>query len=240
MNNSILVIAGLCIVVIILLRITMKTPVVSRFLEHFISDSLMNSVTTCPKGYTMYMYDGGAYCCKGRVNSDAPKLERSCIPAPTEKHTLCSLGPTKGDIPNCAGLHKKILQEHGKTICPPSIPNFCRESDSAPGRCCSSAVNETGTNCVNSIGSCSIGAGENEFLDPTDCRLLRLKEMDSTCPIGYHQTIATIYSNDVRNQSQFNGTTLYGCTNLSNTCYTQKLIQRLKTLGYDTRPLTEC
>jgi hypothetical protein len=237
MIHPILVIALMSIVVILLLRITMRTPVVSGLLERFVSGSLLNSTTECPMGYTMYMYDGGAYCCKGRVNGDAANLERSCIAVSTEKNTLCSLGPSTKDIPNCVSIQKKVLHAQGVNICPPTMPNFCKDpADNSKGRCCTSAVNESGTNCVRQEGSCSVGAGDNEFLDPTDCRFLRQKEMDSTCPSGYHQVLSSV-SNP---KSALHGLSLYGCTNLSNNCYTAKLTQRLRTLGYDVSQLAQC
>ena len=237
MIHPILVIALMCITVFLLLRITMRTPVVSGLFEQFTSGSLLNSTTECPAGYSMYMYEGGAYCCKGRVNTDSHTLERSCVALSTEKNTICSLGPPSGVVPNCASIRKTVLQKQGELVCPPSMPNFCTGDHASPqGRCCSSVVNEQGTNCVRQEGSCSIGAGNNEFLDPTDCRFLRQKESDSTCPSGYHRTVSSV-SNP---QSPLNGLTLYGCTNLSEICYTPKLIQRLSTLGYDVRQLVQC
>jgi hypothetical protein len=241
MIHPILVIALMCIVVILLLRITMRTPVVSGLLEQFVSHSLLNSVTECPAGYSMYMYDGAAYCCKGTVNTDAPSLKRTCIALPTDQHPFCTLGPGHKDVPNCAAIHKKALKDAGGNVCPPSMPNFCKGSSTGSvgtgaGRCCTSAITEDGMNCVDSTGSCSVGAGKNEFLDPTDCRFLRQKEMDSTCPAGYYQSVSSV--NNAGNP--MNGLTLYGCTNLSNNCYTEKLVRRLYELGYDASQLRQC
>ena len=248
MIHPILVIALMCITVILLLRITMQTPVVSGLFEKFTSGSLLNSTTECPAGYSMYMYEGGAYCCKGRVNTDSHTLERSCVAATTEKNTLCSLGPSTGVVPNCAKIRKTVLQKQGELVCPPSMPNFCTGDHTTPkGRCCTSVVNEQGTNCVRQEGSCSVGpygpdAALNnelltsEFITPNDCRFLKLKESDSKCPSGYYSTVSNI-SNPT---NPLNGLTLYGCTNLSDICYTPKLIQRLSTIGYDVRQLVQC
>jgi hypothetical protein len=211
----------------------MQTPVVSGFMESFASGSLINSTTECPTGYTMYMYDGAAYCCKGTVNTDAPNLKRSCIAISTQEHALCTLG-SSNNVKNCTEIRKSILQTEGKNTCPPSMPNFCTSTTSR--RCCSSAVNETGTDCIHQEGSCTFGSGKNEFLDPTDCRLLRQKEMDATCPIGFHQILSSI-SNP---QSPLNGLSLYSCTDLNNNCYTENLVQRLRTLGYDVSQLRTC
>lgn len=214
----------------------MRTPVVSGFLESFVSGSVRSSRTECPTGYTMYMYNGSAYCCKGRVNGDASKLERTCVAAATEKHTLCSLGPSEGAIPNCAGIQNAVMKELGKKFCPPSMPNFYRDGEMDKGRCCGSAVNEEGTACMDPRSSCSIGEQENEFRDPHGCRFLRMMESDTTCPAGYDKVI-----HDVRNtQSPLFGMAIYACTNLSVNCYTKPVIQRLRTLGYDTSQLKKC
>ena len=238
MIHPILVIALMCVAVFILLRITMRTPVVAGFIESFVSGSLITSTTECPAGYTMYMYNGGAYCCKGRVNGDASKLERTCVAASMESNTLCSLGPSEGEIPNCARIQKIVRKEQGKNICPPSMPNFCKDPSvsQSTGSCCTSAVNEAGTACVNPRGSCSVGAGENEFLEPAGCQFLRLMETDSTCPLGYHKVLSSV--NNIQNP--LNGLTLYGCSNLSSNCYTEKLIQRMRALGYDVSQLVQC
>lgn len=214
----------------------MRTPVVSGFLESFVSGSVRSSKTECPTGYTMYMYNGSAYCCKGRVNGDASKLERTCVAASTEKHTLCALGPSEGEIPNCAGIQKAVMKDLGKKLCPPSMPNFYTNGEAGNGRCCQSAVNEDGTACMDTRNMCSIGEQENEFLDPLGCRFLRLMDSDTTCPTGYSKVKTTVQNP----QSQYHGMTIYGCTNISKTCYTKPLIQRLRALGYDTGPFQRC
>jgi hypothetical protein len=248
--RSLVMITLLIVAAALLIRIIARTPIIQSITESFANapsqSQLLNTATECPPGYQMYMYEGSAFCCRGNVNPDAANLGASCIPMVTEaKDAHCALGPassassassasaSKG-IPNCNDIQAGILLAKGETLCPPSKPNFCSAGEA--GRCCTSAVSSDGTKCIDeTIGrSCNVGKDPNIFKDPNDCRYQRMKEKDRPCRPKYHSFTSPV------SEGPLAGLTLYGCTNLVDSCYSENMVDALKELGYDVSRLTIC
>lgn len=226
-------------------------PALQRTIETFLgsdsSGSPMNSITACPAGSQIYMYDGIAYCCEGLLNPDADTLQRSCKPAAgASARMLCTLGPNRNGVVNCLDTIGGKMEEQGEKYCPPTLPNFCQGpagSETANGRCCASLPNVGYTDCTNtSAGSiCDISSGTNYFLAPTDCRFLRTAALDTPCPRSY--TAASQYMAT----GAFKGATLIGCStgsaNATTYCYSQNMLDALLAVGYaqsDVDNLTLC
>lgn len=244
--RRLIVAALLLFVVIVLFRVIFGAPLVRRVMESFQSgpSSLINASTECPTGSQMYMYEGVVYCCNGTVNPDADTVERSCRPllfGGPPQQIFCTLGPTRGSIKNCLELRAGLLQAEGEKTCPPSKPNFCKGptgSATAAGRCCSSATNSDGTDCVDTSPQkfCDVKVGlKYELADTTmaSCQFQRAAETAPVCPEGYHRT-TTVGSGNLA------GVAVYGCTDMSTTCYSTAVIQRLKEMGHDTTNLSAC
>jgi len=223
-TQFILLVAGLVTVCIVVIRILTTTPLVRSILETFESSTkLTNSTTECPAGYTLYMYEGSAYCCKGRVNKDAGTVERSCIPQVGSKDSsICTLGPSSSSVKNCNVILKDILAKKN-ALCPPSKPNFCNGSPN--GTCCASTVTADGKACVDpdKMNQCNIGSDSNIFVNPQDCRLQRMMETDKVCPEGMNRVTIP-----------FQGLSVYGCTDGHSNCYTQKVVDALNATGFST------
>ena len=225
------------------MRAALGTPVVKRIMESFQSGSAptaINTMTVCPAGGQMYMYEGRAYCCNGTINPDADDVTRTCrapIFPPGIQTTFCTLGPSRKGVKNCLELRAGLLQAEGESRCPPSKPNFC-QGKTADGRCCTGAVNEILTDCnVSTDVFCDMappGSNPIQTQWKGSCDFQRLAEIDAkACPQGYHQTITD-------GQGAFSGMTIYGCTNMSQTCYSQDIISRLRKMGIDTGTLPPC
>jgi hypothetical protein len=237
------IIGGLIVAaVIILVRVIVGTPMARRVMESFQSGggaSLINTTTECPSSSQMYMYEGMAYCCNGQVNPDADTLKQSCKPLlypPGFQMTFCSLGPPRkgAGVKNCLELRSGLIAAEGASFCPTSKPNFC-QAGPAGGRCCSGPTNTNFTDCADSQPHCDrLPAGQDPLTDATSCDFQKLAEEDmATCPTGYHQVIST-------GQGAFAGLNIYGCTNMTQTCYSADMIGRLKKAGKDTSNLQPC
>ncbi len=228
--------------IIIIVRTVMYMPIMQGAIERFIgSDSKasgtpVNSLTECPAGSQIYVYNGVVYCCSGIVNPDADTVQRSCKPAAgaSGDRMFCTLGPSRHGVVNCLDTLGGIMEARGESICPPSLPNFCQGpagSETATGRCCSSPPNPGFTDCTGG-SSCNVNGsiGANFFLDQTDCRFLRAAQQDTACPVSYHQTVS----------AGSNGFNLIGCTDTASICYSQNIVNQLKGFGYDISKLPVC
>lgn len=251
MRRQIIIGALILVVIIILVRTALGTPLVKRVMESFQSggggtvSAAINTMTVCPANSQMYMYEGRAYCCDGTINPDADEVSRTCrspIFPPGLLPTFCTLGPAHKGVKNCLELRAGILQAEGETRCPPSKPNFCQGNSStspaALGRCCTGPTNEQITDCnVSTDVYCDmVPTGENPLKTQwkNSCDFQRLAEIDAQkCPQGYHQTITD-------GQGPFAGVTVYGCTNMTQTCYSADVISRLKAMNLDTSSLQVC
>lgn len=240
-------IGGLLVVaVVILIRVIFSTPVGSRMIESFQNGgdgaTLLNTTTECPTGSQLYMYEGTAYCCNGQVNPDADTLKQSCRPQlypPGFQLTFCSLGPPRKKdgnqigVRNCLELRSGLMAAEGATFCPPSMPNYTQGGDN--GRCCMGPANSSFTDCADSQPHCDrLATGADPLSDATSCDFKLLAEADvASCPTGYHQVITA-------GQGAFAGLNIYGCTNMTQTCYSADMIGRLKAAGKDTSNLQSC
>jgi len=250
--RDILLLAITVAAVIVIVRTIMYLPLMQKTIEAFVggkdtSGSQLNAITECPPGAQIYMYEGTVYCCEGRVNPDADTLERSCKPASvTGDRMLCTLGPSRHGVINCLQTIGGQMQEKGQTICPPAMPNFCKGptgSASGNGRCCAGQPNVGYTDCL-SGRHCDVSGDEkgniqaNFFLDPTDCRFLRAKELEPKCPPKY------LHSMSLMTSGPFSGLTLIGCStgsaNETKYCYSGEILGQLTALGYDVSSLNAC
>lgn len=190
--------------------------------------STLNTMTVCPTGSKMFMYGGSAYCCSGVINPDADELSQACRPL-LGPSLFCSLGPSAGGIQNCLETRTGLMQAEGESRCPPSKPNFC-QADNGSAKCCAGLTNAAITDCVDPTpgAQCAVlPAGTNPLAsaNTASCDFMRIKELDvKDCPQGYNQTI-------VNGTGTFTGLTFCGCTNMTQTCYTDDMIARLRKLG---------
>jgi len=240
--------------VIIIVRTIINMPALQRTIELFIggtdpsgsgSGAPTNSITECPVGSQIFMYEGVVYCCEGLLNPDADTLQRTCKPAAvTGARMLCTLGPNRNGVVNCLETIGGNMQEQGEQICPPSLPNFCKStvpgSPTANGRCCAALPNVSYTDCTTGA-SCDVSSGTNYFLVPADCRFQRSVQLDTPCPKSY--TASTQYMSS----GAFQGATLIGCStgteNATSFCYSQQIVDALVAVGYaqaDVDKLTLC
>ena len=246
-----IIVYGLIIaVVIILVRIIIKTPLGKSVVEAFTSATVatpINTMTECPGDSTMYMYGGTAYCCNGTINPDSDDIKQTCTKLwqrDAGPHIFCTLGPEREGVKNCLETRVGLMQAKGETECPPLLPNFCQGASTTPtaaGRCCQGPTNEKLTDCMTTAPNtfCDVTTAENEFTVPTSCQFLRDQQEAGSCPSGYNST-TTSFSSTSGVATPFAGMTLFGCTNGSAVCYQSSLLQRLQALGLDISSLTEC
>lgn len=221
----------LFVLVLVIGYVVYKTPVVQGlFAEHFSSDVVV--VTACPDSYTSYMYEGSAYCCRGKVNTDSATLKGSCVPPITNMEgALCTLGASKAEAPNCSKLLGRLLAEKSAALCPPSKPNFC-----SANKCCASTTTANGSDCSDPTApSCKVGDPTKVFAaGNNDCTYQRMKEHD-TCPPTFSKT-DTQYT-----AGPLSGLTVYGCfDNISKTCFSRSVVSALQSRGLDASNLPVC
>lgn len=224
----------LCLLGVLVIVVMAKTPMMRSLfaIEGFRGQTI--STTQCPQGYKMYMYDGTAFCCNGTVNRNAHSTEKSCLlPVTQDGVGFCTLGAdlklSTGTVPNCGNVIAENLTKQGKAICPPSKPKFCLAN-----RCCTQTTPD-GSDCANkTAGSfCDVLDPSKRFTSTTDCNYLRMKEMD-TCPGNTNKGDISVTS------GALSGLTIYGCSTLNTTCYTDTVLATLKAMGKDTTGLTAC
>jgi hypothetical protein len=236
MRREILVIGAMIAAVIILFRVILGTPLVQRVRESFASSSpTLNSQTECPAGSQMYMYGGIAYCCSSKINPDASTVTESCRPTTDRDTTVtfCTLGPSRGGVPNCLQLRSGLMQAEGEKYCPATIPTFVKGPSGE--RCCADSGNIALTECASTNSRfCNVSADTNIFKDPTSCQFLKAQQDTEACPSGYGPFTAT------GNEGTMAGITLFGCTDRGTNCYAESTLKRLKELGYDVTGLPSC
>jgi len=224
----------LCLLGVFVIIIMAKTPMIRSFFgEGFTAQRV--TMSQCPRGYKMYMYDGKALCCNGTVNTTAQTTEKSCLlPVTQDGVGFCTLGgdmktPSGTAVPNCSSIIAENLTKQGRAICPPSKPNFCMAN-----RCCTQTTPD-GSDCANmTAGSfCDVLDPSKRFTSTTDCNYLRMKEMD-TCPGNTNKGDINVTTGALA------GLTIYGCSTLNTTCYTDTVLAALKSMGKDTTGLTSC
>jgi hypothetical protein len=232
-----IVIAVAVVVVAVLVRTILRAPLVAEAFANGSSGPVttpVNTVTECPVGSTMYMYDGHAYCCSSVINPDADTVTQTCRQTTGARVTFCTLGAPQPGVANCAQLRAGLLTEEGAAICPATAPHFVKGPAAAAGRCCAGNVNNEMTDCAAaSAADCDVVADPNIFKYPRSCGYLRAKQ-DDACPTGFHDVDVTTRSGPLA------GLTVYGCTDTKTTCYPPAVLDRLKALGYSTDGMPAC
>ena len=201
----------------------------------------VNTLTECPPGSVMYMYDGIAYCCGGQVAPDANEVQGSCRPATSAPNApaplFCSLGPTSSytRIPNCIETRAGVMEVLGEDICPTEMPNPVISRTGAT-TCCASSPNADYTACMDPTQpSCAITDDPKWIRDPQSCQWIKLNDDNGSCPQG----MATITA---AGPGPMSDATLFGCLDHSTNqvCYSQALINTLGQMGYDASGLAVC
>ena len=186
----------------------------------------------------MTMWEGRVYCCSGKINSDADREERICLPTSSdpsaEAPVFCTLGAPTEHVENCQTVRKKMLGKSGENTCPRNAPTFVqgtRGSPTANGRCCASLPNEALTDCMDpSPFNCDVeAAGTNWFRKPQSCQFRREQER-AVCPSGYGRATMTVHDD----------MTVFGCSNGSSICYATSTLKRLQEMGVDTAGMQAC
>ncbi|NCY21261.1 hypothetical protein EBX31_04795 [bacterium] len=228
-------------VLVVLVRTVLGTPAVRRIAESFANGgsaaALLNTSTECPSGSQIYMYEGTAFCCNGRLNTDADTVGATCRPLLGQERkgfVFCTLGPSADGVANCLELRAGLLAAEQEKYCPPQMPNFVRRDGSDPGSCCASPADSAQTVCADPTApSCAVSTDANEFKSPQSCQYLKAVAAADPCPTGYTGL-------QTQGAGAFAGLTLYGCTDMGQNCYPAGALARLKELGYDTTGLTAC
>ena len=72
-------------------------------------------LSSCPREMTQFVDDtGSTLCCKSAlIGGKCPSGQ-----------TACTLSESKGSMPTCSQYFTAVLEEKGKTRCPPSRPNY--------------------------------------------------------------------------------------------------------------------
>ena len=242
MNVRDILIGGIVIAVVIILgRLILGSPIITRVRESFANatappPALINKNTECPKGAALYMFsDGRAYCCSGTINSSADTAKKSCRPIQGRNATttFCTLGSSTADVPNCLLLRAGIMQAEAATLCPKAMATFIK-GDGTAGKCCGSpGGNSALTECAAGATSCRVadkGVDANPFINPGSCQFLKAQEDDGACPKDFTRLVV----------SRTDGTTVYGCTNSATNCYLPATLSRLRRWGYNTANLISC
>ena len=235
--RDILIIGLIIAVVVILFKVMFGTPLVQRVMESFTS-SMINSVTECPIGSTLYMYDGAVFCCSGKIKPEANMLTETCVPTQLQDRddmTFCGLGPAHGGVPNCLEANVKGFRDEGARVCPPSAPNYARGppgSATAKGRCCAGPTNATRSDCMSTAGSCDVTPSGTSILKSAQpsCQLRKLMEGEGACPSSYNTSINLAQHNG----GAFRSVTFPSCSNMMSNkfCIAKPVLANMKSLKW--------
>ena len=235
------IVVGLMVAVLLVLgRIIFGSPLVTRVRESFASGPprTVNTMTECPTGSQMYMYNGSSFCCSGSVDPNADRLADTCKPFLNRKSgslTFCTLGPSKGDVKDCLELRSGLMEAEGESVCTTKLPTFVKGpagSDTEQGRCCGDPGNAALTEC-NGSDFCDVSTESNVFKAPGSCQFLRAQEDVGACPTKFGPFTG-------KGQGSLADLTLFGCTDNGQNCYADSTLKRLKELGYDVSSLVSC
>jgi hypothetical protein len=135
--QSILIGAALVAALLILVRIIWGSPLVVRIRENFGNTTQGNTVTMCPEGTTMIMWDARAYCCGGKINTDTDRVDKVCTPITSDPAApppvFCTLDGKTEHVPNCHTIRTDMLMKSGASHCPRDAPNYQEPPQSAGG-----------------------------------------------------------------------------------------------------------
>lgn len=236
-----LLVLGLVIAVLIILgRIIWGSPLVKHVREGFANASTpINTMTECPPGSTMYMYNGVAYCCGGMISIDADSAADTCRPATSAPGAppplFCTLGAATDGVPNCVETRTGIIQAIGEQTCPTEIPNLVMGRDHTV-KCCAGMPNADSSDCANPAEtSCSVTSNPKWLTEPDSCQWIKFHEENKSCSPDMTEVIAA-------GHGPIEGTAVFGCLNQSagQFCYSKALVAQLKSMGYDASGLNVC
>jgi hypothetical protein len=243
------IVVGLMLAVLFVLgRIIFGSPLVTRVRESFASGSgsgsgsgpprTVNTMTECPTGSQMYMYNGAAFCCSGSVDPNADRLADTCKATASRRSlTFCTLGPSKGDVKNCLELRSGLMEAEGESVCTTKLPTFVKGAEGSAtqqGRCCGGPGNAALTECKDQGADfCDVSTETNVFKAPGSCQFQRAQEDVGACPTKFGPFTG-------KGQGSLADLTLFGCTDNGQNCYADSTLKRLKELGYDVSSLVSC
>ena len=236
--QSILIGAALVAALLILVRIIWGSPLVARIRENFGNTTQGNTVTMCPEGTTMIMWDARAYCCGGKINTDTDRVDKVCTPITSDPAApppvFCTLDGKTEHVPNCHTIRTDMLMKSGASHCPHDAPNFVQGlpgTATERGRCCAGLTNEGRSDCLEqSAWNCDVTGETNWFKtkEIQSCQYRKAQE-STTCPQGYGRF--TMTNNDM---------TIFGCANGGSMCYAESTLQSLRGMGVDTTGMVAC
>jgi len=197
MRVQTLIIGGAIVAaVIILIRLIMGTPLITRIRENFANATATtkNTTTMCPSNSKLIMWDGKAYCCGGRVNVDTDRLEKVCTATTSDpsapRPVFCTLGEETKEVRNCQHSRAADLAVEGARFCPSDAPTYVKgEGSAATAKCCASGSNDLGTDCRPvSTEDCEVVDDREMVFAPNSCNY-RLLAQKHACPAGYKPVI---------------------------------------------------
>ena len=220
--RDVLVIGFMIAAVIILIRIIIGSPLISRIRESFANAEEPDGMgTECPPGMTFVMHDGRAFCHTGDFASFSRAVAKG-----DKSVSYCALGPGSKGVESCGSLLADYMKKAGEAVCPKDKPTYVKGP--AGERCCAGPTNPTRTECTGN-DFCPVSADKNEFADEKSCQFQKAQQ-SAICPSGYNSFVSQGKSN----------MKLLGCTNGAANCYAKSTLQRLTELGYDTTGLPSC
>ncbi len=241
-GQTLLVFGIIAAVIFILMKIIWGSPLVTRVRENFANGRApkpINTMTECPPGSTMYMYQGKAYCCGGQISIDADQVTDTCRPASfapgSDAPLFCTLGATHEGIPNCVETRAGLMQAIGEEMCPTEMPNVVAPHGQPP-RCCASFPNADYTACQNPAeASCEITQNTKWITEPTSCQWKKFYDDNKACPPNTSSVQAP-------GHGALEGTAIFGCLNQAagQFCVSPALIKTLDSMGYDSSALSVC
>jgi hypothetical protein len=252
-GQTLLVLGVAVAVLIVLARIIWGSPLVARVRTEMFTNgggggggakaAPINTMTECPPGSTMYMYEGAAYCCGGIISIDADSVTDTCRPATSAPGAaaplFCTLGASTAEgIPNCVETGAGLMQALGEQLCPTEMPNLVspRQPAGAPRKCCAGLPNADYSDCQNPAEkSCAITANAKWLMEPQSCQWIKFYDENKDCPTG-------MTSVQGPGHGPIEGTTMFGCLNQSAGafCYSKALVDQLTAMGYDASSLSVC
>lgn len=227
--RDVLVIGLAIAVVLILIKVIWGSPLVARVREGFAGSALINTMTECPPGSQMYMYEGQAYCCSTNINPDADSIQQTCKePVPVRggpPFIFCTLGPSTKNVQNCLELRAGYMQAEGEKQCPANLPYYVKGpvgTVTSNGRCCAGPGNQQFTDCADPTQLyCNVTNVPDFLKEPTSCQFLRLQQ-NTTCPSGYNKTTIMVATKD---------DTFVACSDGGKVCYPESMLSLIKERG---------
>jgi hypothetical protein len=194
--------------------------------------SVIVSGIQCPPGYRFFNdKSGNSLCCKGRVNPYTNQCEGA---------HMCAFSPHIQDpkspgtsLPLCAEAIQRSFAGEARVNCTPSLPHFA--TDGVNSKCCANSAVENGRTCsAENMGDPTkycVVAGAKQAHERS-CSEVKVGEL-SECPSGFKKTTHTLGERETThyNVPAVKGTTVPVCTNFTDSCMPDTVLQHLKTRG---------